>query len=127
MVFCDRCETDPSPRSATPATGSTVGDAVIAPQPPPVVVSGSPCWIELATSDPSRSMRFYQAALGWNYQWLHDDAGQGYALALLGDEPVAGIRPQHHTVRDWTPYLATPDALVQGQSVPASSMRTALG
>lgn len=109
VILCDRREIDHPPRSAAPAAEPVAGDAVTAPPSAPVAVPGSPCWIELATSDADRSMRFYQAVLGWDYRWLHDDAGQGYLLALLGDEPVAGFRPQPHAVRDWTPYLATPD------------------
>lgn len=70
-------------------------------------VPGSPCWVELATGDPGRSAEFYHHVLGWEYQWCQDQSGQPYALALLGDEPVAGFRPQPGVVRDWTPYLAT--------------------
>lgn len=72
-------------------------------------VSGSPCWLELATGDTDRTMRFYQALFGWDYQRLRDDAGQDYTLARLAGALVAGIRPQRSAVRDWTPYLATAD------------------
>ncbi|MFD9889362.1 VOC family protein [Amycolatopsis sp. NPDC059027] len=73
------------------------------------VTPGSPCWMELATSDPERSMRFYQALFGWDYRLLRDGAGQDYPVAVLAGEPVAGIRVQRQVVRDWTPYLAAPD------------------
>ncbi|WP_020659471.1 VOC family protein [Amycolatopsis benzoatilytica] len=81
------------------------------------VVPGSPCWLELATADPERTMRFYAELLGWDYQWVQDGEGRHYALALLDGEPVAGIRPHAGEVRDWTPYLATADLVGTAEDV----------
>jgi predicted enzyme related to lactoylglutathione lyase len=72
---------------------------VIEAHPGHVVVPGSPCWLELATSDTERSMRFYRDLFDWDYRLLRDESGQDYALALLGGAPVAGIRPQGNLVR----------------------------
>ncbi|SEP53096.1 VOC family protein [Amycolatopsis saalfeldensis] len=71
--------------------------------------AGSPFWVELATADPHRSMRFYQRLFGWEYQRVKDSGGQDYVLALLDGEPVAGLRPHPGAILDWTLYLATPD------------------
>ena len=76
---------------------------------PDVAAAGSVCWLELATGEPERSMRFYETVLCWDYRRLRDSSGRDCALALLDGEPVAGVLPHPDPVRDWTPYLATPD------------------
>lgn len=78
---------------------------------------GSPCWVELATPDLDRSLRFYHTLFGWEYQRVRDADGQDYLLALLGDEPVAGLRPYRHAVLDWTVYLAVSDIAAAGKRV----------
>ncbi|MGC7095025.1 VOC family protein [Amycolatopsis lurida] len=70
---------------------------------------GGPGWLELATADLERSTRFYQDVFGWTYQQVTDGTGQGYVIASLFDEPVAGFRGHRAAIRDWTLYLATPD------------------
>ncbi|GLY65005.1 hydrolase [Amycolatopsis taiwanensis] len=54
-------------------------------------------------------MRFYHEVLGWTFQRLRDAGGHDYVQALVSDEPVAGLRPHNHSVRDWTLYLSAWD------------------
>lgn len=78
---------------------------------------GSPCWVELATPDPDQSMRFFHALFEWQYQRVQDADGQDYLVALLEDEPVAGLRPHRQAVLDWTVYLAVRDITATGERV----------
>ncbi len=72
-------------------------------------VSGSPCWLELATNQPQEAMEFYQKIMGWEYVQRTDGEGHPYFVATLVGEPVAGIRPVRRGLTDWTLYLATGD------------------
>ncbi|MBK1787716.1 VOC family protein [Prauserella cavernicola] len=70
---------------------------------------GTPCWVELATPDLDRSMRFFQDVYGW--QFTQAAPGSDYWIALLFGEPVAGFRRHTTSVIDWTVYLATDDVV----------------
>ena len=70
---------------------------------------GTPCWVDLFTSDPERSAAFYSVLLGWERRDLGAELG-GYALLCSGGEPVAGTQlAAAHLLED----LAT-DLLVRG-------------
>jgi predicted enzyme related to lactoylglutathione lyase len=73
--------------------------------PPP----GSPCWLELATTQPQASMAFYQDVMGWDYEERTDSDGAPYYVATLVGEPVAGIRHIAEPVEEWSVFLVTPD------------------
>ena len=74
---------------------------------------GAPCWIDLATSDPSRATAFY----GEIFDWDTVDAGPGYGgyiTCFRGGLPVAGMmqNPAGSGYPDaWSTYLATPDVV----------------
>jgi uncharacterized protein len=71
---------------------------------------GTPCWIDLMTSDVEAGRAFYGELFGWQFEVGGEETGF-YALALLGGENVAGIGPlqmDHPPV--WSTYLATGDA-----------------
>jgi predicted enzyme related to lactoylglutathione lyase len=70
---------------------------------------GTPCWLELASPDPERSLAFYAGLFGWDHREVTDSAGRPYLVAALRGEPVAGVRRHTARVRDWTLYLAAPD------------------
>lgn len=72
-------------------------------------LSGSPCWLELITAQPTEAMAFYQRVMGWEYEQRTDSDGEPYYVATLVGEPVAAIRPGEESLPDWTVYLATPD------------------
>ncbi len=72
---------------------------------------GTFCWVELATSDLSRSRAFYAAALGWECRdarskdwetyttWLADGDRVGGAHALSERQRAGGVTPE------WIPYV----------------------
>jgi len=71
---------------------------------------GTPCWLDVSTSDPAGSRDFYAGLLGWSYRMDPDPASGHYTYALLDDRPVAGLagvpaQPGQPIV--WTLYLAT--------------------
>lgn len=73
---------------------------------------GTPCWTDLATSDPEAARAFYGAVLGWEYEIGGPEHG-GYALAgVAGGATAAGIGPLMvpGTPTAWTVHLATDDA-----------------
>ena len=71
--------------------------------------TGTPCWVDLFTSDPERSAAFYSALLGWEFRDLGEGLG-GYTLATSGGDPVAGMMRNtgaSHSPDAWSTYLAT--------------------
>jgi predicted enzyme related to lactoylglutathione lyase len=74
--------------------------------------SGTPCWVELLTSDPERSKEFYGRLFGWTVEDPGADYG-GYKNFLLHDARVAGCMKNDGDagVADlWSVYLAVGDA-----------------
>jgi predicted enzyme related to lactoylglutathione lyase len=73
---------------------------------------GTPCWVELLTSDPERSQEFYGRLFGWTVEDPGADYG-GYKNFQLKGERVAGCMRNDGAagVPDlWSVYLAVEDA-----------------
>ena len=73
---------------------------------------GTPCWVELLTSDPARSQEFYGRLFGWTVEDPGADYG-GYKNFQLKGERVAGCMRNDGEggVPDlWSVYLAVDDA-----------------
>jgi predicted enzyme related to lactoylglutathione lyase len=73
---------------------------------------GTPCWVDLGTSDIRQSNRFYASLFGWDIQEGPPEAG-GYSMARLDDRNVAGIGPimgPPGTPSTWSTYFAVADA-----------------
>jgi predicted enzyme related to lactoylglutathione lyase len=73
---------------------------------------GTPCWVELQTSDPERSQDFYGRLFGWTVEEAGAEYG-GYKNFLLRGVRVAGCMKNDGNagVPDlWSVYLATDDA-----------------
>jgi predicted enzyme related to lactoylglutathione lyase len=74
--------------------------------------SGTPCWVELLTSDPGRSQEFYGRLFGWTVEDPRAEYG-GYQNFRLHDVRVAGCMRNDGDagVPDlWSVYLAVDDA-----------------
>jgi predicted enzyme related to lactoylglutathione lyase len=55
---------------------------------------GTPCWIELSTTDLDSAKKFYGAVLGWNdYDVAGPEAGN-YTMPKIKEKPVAGMMTQ---------------------------------
>lgn len=73
---------------------------------------GTPCWVELLTSDPGRSQEFYGRLFGWTVEDPGAEYG-GYKNFQLRGERVAGCMRNDGAagIPDlWSVYLAVADA-----------------
>lgn len=59
--------------------------------PKPELPVGSPCWIDLLTSNPEKSKEFYNALFGWTYETGDQEKYGGYVTVSKGEAMVAGI------------------------------------
>lgn len=80
--------------------------------------TGTPCWVDLATSDLPAARGFYGAVLGWRFDESGPEYG-GYLMADTAGESVAGLGPLTAAGQPttWTVYLATPDVDATAKSV----------
>jgi hypothetical protein len=53
---------------------------------------GTPCWVDLGTSDIPKAIAFYRGQFGWDVEQGGPEMG-GYSMARLGGRNVAGIGP----------------------------------
>jgi hypothetical protein len=73
---------------------------------------GTPCWVDLGTSDIQQSNGFYASVFGWDIQEGPPEAG-GYSMARLEGRNAAGIGPimgPPGTPSTWSTYFAVADA-----------------
>ena len=81
--------------------------------------TGDPCWVELFTSDPDRSITFYGELFGWTVE-VAEEYGGYLTFRKDGDAVAGGMRnPGGAEGPDqWTTYLTTTDANTTAASVP---------
>ena len=77
------------------------------------VIYGTPCWMDLSTSDPERAKTFYGELFGWTSQ----DTGEEYGHYVIFSKDGAGIAGMVKKTDDlagmpdvWTVYLGVEDA-----------------
>ncbi|PQZ94968.1 glyoxalase [Arthrobacter sp. MYb227] len=90
--------------------------------PKPTITAGSPCWIDLMTSDPQRSMGFYSALFGWTFEIGDQEKYGGYTMAFKDGQAVAGLMENDGVSGYpdvWSTYLRVEDiaASVQAAAV----------
>jgi predicted enzyme related to lactoylglutathione lyase len=73
---------------------------------------GSPCWVDLYTSDPERSQAFYNQLFGWTCEAAGEEYGGYFNFSKDGVQVAGGMRndgesgaPDH-----WSVYLASANA-----------------
>ncbi|MEO8888293.1 MAG: VOC family protein [Jatrophihabitantaceae bacterium] len=73
--------------------------------------AGTPCWVDLMTSDLDAARLFYEGLFGWHLGESAPDTG-GYVMAFVDGKAVAGLGPmmQENHPPVWTAYLASDDA-----------------
>jgi uncharacterized protein len=79
---------------------------------PDFSLPGSPCWIDLMTTDPERATAFYGSLFGWTSQGAGEEFG-GYVTFSKDGQQVAGAmqsQPDTGPPNVWSVYLATDDA-----------------
>ncbi|WP_270887279.1 VOC family protein [Pedococcus sp. 5OH_020] len=76
---------------------------------------GTPCWIDLQTSDQDGARAFYSQVFGWEYVEQPMPQGPVYVMAQVGGRNVAAIAPQNPEQAAtgvppmWNTYLAVDD------------------
>lgn len=73
---------------------------------------GTPCWVDLLSSDPARSQEFYADLFGWTMTESGAEFGNYVTFSSAG-ERVAGLVPNHAesgAPDAWSTYLACTDA-----------------
>ncbi|MDO5743098.1 MAG: VOC family protein [Micrococcaceae bacterium] len=78
----------------------------------PTIEAGSPCWIELASTDPQRAMEFYAKVFGWSYEIKDQEKYGGYTMAFKDGASVAGIMlndGSNGATDLWSTYLRVKD------------------
>jgi uncharacterized protein len=71
-----------------------------------------PIWVDLASSDPLASQKFYAALFGWKIEVDPDPQYGGYAVAKLNGKDVAGIggKMAPDAPDAWSVYIGAADA-----------------
>jgi predicted enzyme related to lactoylglutathione lyase len=73
--------------------------------------AGMPAWVDLTTTEPAGSRRFYGDLFGWEFRVGPPDIGH-YTACLTRGHKVAGIAGEpapDDTPTAWTTYLASGD------------------
>lgn len=71
---------------------------------------GTPCWVDLMTTDATAARQFYGGMFGWDISVGGEETGY-YGMATLGGRNVAGIgQMAGGNPPAWTTYLAIGDA-----------------
>lgn len=92
--------------------------------PTPDITTGSPCWIDLMTSDTDKAKAFYNALFGWTYETGDEEKYGGYITASKDGKLVAGIMQKQEGMEAmpdlWTTYLRTDDIKATTEAVGAN-------
>jgi predicted enzyme related to lactoylglutathione lyase len=81
--------------------------------------AGTPCWVDLMTTDLAAAKRFYGPLLGWQLTDGPPETG-GYVLADIDGRSVAGLMSMQDGMAHppvWTTYLATDDAAATAEKI----------
>jgi predicted enzyme related to lactoylglutathione lyase len=79
---------------------------------------GTPCWVDLTTSDPADARAFYGELFGWEFDIGPEEYGY-YTMATLRGKNVAGLagQPMPGAPTAWTTYLAADDVDKAGTKI----------
>lgn len=82
---------------------------------------GTPCWVDLMTTDVGGAAGFYRELFGWDAVDQGAEFG-GYRMCELRGKPVAGLGPaqQEGMPPAWLTYVAVQDADVATKAVTAA-------
>jgi predicted enzyme related to lactoylglutathione lyase len=86
-----------------------------------IAPAGTPCWLDLGTSDKDKSKAFYGELLGWTSEDAGDEFG-GYTTFARDGVRVAGGMQNDGTMGPdgWSVYFATDDVAKLGEATAAS-------
>ena len=87
---------------------------------------GTPCWVDLQTTDQDGAKAFYGQLLGWQYDDQPMPQGPVYSMALKDGGIVAAIAPQSPEMISrkgpptWNTYIAVDDVDAAAERVKAA-------
>ena len=90
---------------------------------------GTPCWVDLGTTDIAKAISFYSSEFGWDAQQGGPEMG-GYTRAQLDGRNVAGIGPnmsQPEAPSAWATYFAARDADAAAERVTRAGGSVVMG
>ena len=75
-------------------------------------LNNRPAWIDLSSSDPDGSRKFYSQLFGWDITVSPDPQYGGYSMAQDAEVGIAGIGPKQdpNAPTAWMLYIGTDDA-----------------
>lgn len=96
--------------------------------------TGTPCWVDLSTSDVGGALAFYRELFDWEDEAVPTDQGPDYHFLRRGGRIVAGLGPQPPDQAQagvppvWTTYLAAPvdDTTAKAEQAGGSVMMPAM-
>jgi predicted enzyme related to lactoylglutathione lyase len=90
--------------------------------------AGTPCWVELASSDARAAGTYYGDLFGWDVETSGPEFGH-YGVARVEGRRVAGIgsKQDASVVTAWTTYLASDDATATADAVTQAGGQIAFG
>ncbi|WP_427015414.1 VOC family protein [Pseudarthrobacter sp. P1] len=91
--------------------------------PTPNITPGSPCWIDLMTSDPAKAQDFYTQLFGWTYETGDEEKYGGYIVASKDGKMVAGLMKndsQSGYPDVWSTYLRVEDINAASEAAAAN-------
>ncbi|WP_158309674.1 VOC family protein [Saccharopolyspora spinosa] len=74
------------------------------------LLDGTPCWIELVTTNVDKACEFYAGLFGWEYETHHDPRAGLHVIAAHEGFPVASIRDSADGRSQWRLFLAAADS-----------------
>jgi len=94
---------------------------------------GTPCWVDLQTTDQDAARSFYADLFGWKYDDQPMGEGLVYSQAIVNDGVVAAIAAQSPELvaagapPAWNTYLAVDDVDATTAAVPAAGGQVGMG
>jgi predicted enzyme related to lactoylglutathione lyase len=76
---------------------------------------GTPCWVDLQTTDLAAAKEFYGVLFGWSFDDQPIPGGGVYSMAVVDGDTVAAVTPQspemaaNHVPPMWNTYIAVDD------------------
>jgi len=86
-------------------------------------LDGTPCWIDLTSSDTEVAKSFYTNVFGWQADTNDDPQYGGYAIFSKDGQPIAGLGPQQEGNpygNVWTTYISSTDAAASASKAQAA-------
>jgi uncharacterized protein len=86
---------------------------------------GTPCWVDVLSSDLDATTAFYAGLFGWDAETMGEDLDR-YVMYSSGGHPVAGAMPNRPDIQSpdvWSTYIASADCAATVAAAAAAGAR----